>query len=53
MDEHARTLIGYTGNSNNPQLMILLDPVYGEIRMKVKDFLANWGILDKRAVVIY
>lgn len=53
MDEHARTLIGYTGNSDNPKLIILLDPVYGEIRMKVKDFLANWVILDKRAVVIY
>ena len=52
LDEHARTLIGYTGESNNPQLMILLDPIYGEIRMKVNDFLANWEMLDKRAVVI-
>jgi len=53
LDEHARTLIGYTGVSNDPQLLILLDPIYGEIRMSVKDFLANWGRLDKRAVVIY
>ena len=52
-DEHARTLIGYTGESNNPQLMILLDPIYGEIRMKVNDFLTNWAKLDNRAVVIY
>jgi uncharacterized protein YvpB len=52
-DEHARTLIGYTGKSNNPQLIILLDPIYGEIRMKTKDFLVNWGKLDNRAVVIY
>lgn len=53
MDEHARTLIGYTGDSNNPQLLILLDPIYGEIRMTVNDFMANWGKLDERAVVVY
>lgn len=53
MDEHARTLIGFTGSSDNPKLLILLDPIYGEIRMKVADFLKNWGVLDKRAVVIY
>ncbi|MFA6919161.1 MAG: C39 family peptidase [Patescibacteria group bacterium] len=53
LDEHARTLIGFTGQSNNPQLMILLDPIYGEIRLSVTDFLKNWGMLDKRAVVIY
>lgn len=53
LDEHARTLIGYTGESNNPQLLILQDPIYGEIRMNIKDFLANWAMLDKRAVVIY
>jgi uncharacterized protein YvpB len=53
LDEHARTLIGYTGTSKNPQQLILLDPIYGELRMNVKDFLANWGKLDNRAVVIY
>jgi uncharacterized protein YvpB len=53
LDEHARTLIGYTGQSNNPQLLILLDPVYGEVRMSVKEFVANWAKLDKRAIVIY
>jgi len=53
LDEHARTLIGFTGQSDNPQLMIILDPIYGEIRLTVADFLKNWGVLDKRAVVIY
>jgi uncharacterized protein YvpB len=53
MDEHARTLIGYTGSSDNPQLMILLDPIYGEVRMKTKNFLANWTLLDKKALVIH
>jgi uncharacterized protein YvpB len=53
MDEHARTLVGFTGTSDSPKLMILLDPVYGEIRMTVADFLNNWKRLDQRAVVVY
>jgi len=53
LDEHARLLIGFTGQSDRPELMILLDPLYGEIRLKVADFLKNWELLEKRAVVIY
>jgi uncharacterized protein YvpB len=53
LDEHARTLIGFTGQSDNPQLMILLDPLYGEVRLKVADFLKNWELLEKKAVIIY
>lgn len=53
MDEHTRLLIGYTGDSDNPQLMILLDPIYGEIRLNVGDFLNNWDMLDKKAIVVY
>lgn len=53
LDEHARTLIGFTGTRDKPVLMILLDPIYGEIRLPVNDFLKNWGLLKKRAVVIY
>jgi len=53
LDEHARTLIGYTGESNNPKLLILNDPYYGEIRMTVSEFLTNWGMLGNRAVVVY
>lgn len=53
LDEHARTLIGFTGKSDNPQLLILLDPIYGEVRLTVKNFLKNWALLDKKAVVTY
>jgi uncharacterized protein YvpB len=53
LDEHARTLIGFTGQSDNPKRMILLDPIFGEIRMTVSDFQKNWAKLDNRAVVIY
>jgi len=53
LDEHARTLIGFTGQSDNPKLMILLDPIYGEIRLSISDFQKNWEKLDKKAVVVY
>jgi len=53
MDEHARTLIGFTGTSDNPQLMILLDPIFGEIRMNIADFSSNWAKMENRAVVVY
>lgn len=53
MDEHARVVIGYTGNSDSPERIILLDSVYGEIRLSAKDFLANWTLLDKRALIVY
>jgi len=51
--EHARLLIGFTGTSEKPEKMILLDPVYGEIKMSVKSFMQNWELMDKRAVVVY
>jgi uncharacterized protein YvpB len=53
LDEHARTLIGFTGKSDNPKLMILLDPIYGEIRLSISAFQKNWDMLAKKAVVIY
>lgn len=53
LDEHARTLIGFTGSTEKPELVILLDPLYGEIRLKAADFLKNWELLEKKAVVIY
>ncbi len=53
LDEHARTLIGFTGSSDNPKLMILLDPIYGEIRLSISAFQKNWEMLAKKAVVIY
>ncbi|MFA5188422.1 MAG: C39 family peptidase [Patescibacteria group bacterium] len=53
LDEHARTLIGFTGSSNNPKQMILLDPIYGKIRMSISAFQKNWDMLADKAVVIY
>lgn len=51
--EHARTLIGYTGDSHNPQTLILMDPIYGEVRFSAAEFLRNWEALEKGAVAVY
>ena len=51
--EHVQVVIGYTGQSISPELLILLDPAYGEVRLPVKDFLRNWEVMGKRAVVVY
>lgn len=50
--EHARVLIGYTGSSLNPEKMILLDPIYGEVYMDALQFLENWSALENGAVAV-
>ena len=51
--EHARVLIGYTGTKSNPQEMILMDPLYGKIKMNTDRFVQEWKELNNRAVVVY
>jgi uncharacterized protein YvpB len=51
--EHARVLIGYTGSMTSPESLILLDPIYGELRWSVDQFLENWQKLENAAVVVY
>jgi uncharacterized protein YvpB len=51
--EHARTLVGFTGDSRNPESVILLDPIYGELRWTVDYFMRNWGNLEHGAVAVY
>lgn len=50
---HVRVLVGFTGTKQKPKEVILMDPLYGEIRWSVNKFLANWAKLENRAVVIY
>jgi uncharacterized protein YvpB len=51
--EHARVLVGYTGNMLNPETVLLMDPIYGHLEWKVTDFLNNWAALENGAVVVY
>ncbi len=50
--EHARVVVGFTGEAHDPKKLILLDPIYGKIRMSVKEFAEDWEIMDSRAVVV-
>lgn len=51
--EHTRVLIGFTGKQDNPNKIILLDPIYGMIKMNKDKFVSDWKIMNNRAVVVY
>ncbi|MBX4188094.1 MAG: C39 family peptidase [Candidatus Doudnabacteria bacterium] len=51
--EHVRVLIGYSWNVVSPEYLILLDPIYGELHWSVEEFVKNWEVMEKGAVVVY
>lgn len=51
--EHARVIVGYTGHIALPDEIILMDPLYGEVRMEREKFLSDWNTMERRAVVVY
>lgn len=51
--EHARVVIGYSGDISNPSKIILMDPIYGKIKMTKEKFLEDWNKMENRAVVIF
>lgn len=51
--EHTRVVIGFTGSIENPEKIILHDPIYGTLRMPKKEFLSNWKLLGNKALVVY
>ncbi|MDO8569403.1 MAG: C39 family peptidase [bacterium] len=51
--EHVRVVIGFTGEIDNPTKIILLDPIYGLIKMNKDKFVSDWKIMNNRAVVVY
>lgn len=51
--EHARIVIGWAGDITDPTTIVLMDPIYGKIRVSTDKFLAGWEKLDNRAVVIF
>lgn len=50
--EHARVVAGFYGTVSNPTTIILMDPIYGKIRMSKEKFLSDWKVMKNRAVVI-
>ncbi len=51
--EHALVVAGFYGTVANPTKIILMDPIYGKIRMSKEKFLSNWKIMENRTVVVY
>jgi uncharacterized protein YvpB len=51
--EHARTVIGFVGSSDNPTQFIINDPVAGRITWSTSQFLSNWGAFGNSGVVVY
>lgn len=53
LGEHTRVITGFSGTVSNPKKIFLMDPVY-DIRVMTKaNFLADWALLDNKAVVVY
>ena len=50
--EHARVVVGFTGEQHDPDKLILLDPIYGKIYMSVDEFVSDWEMMNKRVVVV-
>ena len=50
--EHARVLVGFYGDPEQPTEILLVDPVYGHIRMSTEKFLKDWSHLGNMGVVI-
>ncbi len=50
--EHTRVVVGFSGTPAVPQTIFLLDPIYGPITMLPSRFVANWELLDRKAVVV-
>lgn len=51
--EHARVVMGFYGTTSNPTKIILMDPIYGKIRMSKEKFLSDWKVMENRAVAVY
>lgn len=51
--EHARVAIGFKGEISNPTHIVLIDPIYGKMEMTKERFLADWGLLENKGVVVY
>ncbi len=50
--EHARTLIGFVGTSENPTKLILNDPYAGRVTWTRAQFERDWGRLGNAGVVV-
>lgn len=50
--EHTRTLIGFVGSRENPQTLIINDPIAGVLYWSKDQFLDNWKRFNNSGVVV-
>ncbi len=50
--EHARVVMGYVGTMTNPTHIVLMDPLYGKVKINTAQFIEDWARLDYMAVVV-
>lgn len=51
-DEHAVTVVGFVGSSNNPSQIIVNDPLVGQVYWSRNIFDKKWDIFGRSGVVI-
>ncbi len=51
--EHARTVVGFSGDVSNPTGFVVLDPIYGEEYWETKALFDNSSPFNHMSVVIY
>jgi uncharacterized protein YvpB len=50
--EHTYVVLGWEGNPNQPDSVIVLDPMRGRMKMSFANFMENWSYLDYSGVVV-
>jgi uncharacterized protein YvpB len=51
--EHARVVIGFTGNQDHPEGFYILDPIYGELYWSADKLIKNGAPFENAGVVVY
>jgi len=50
--EHTYIVLGWEGDPNQPDAVVLLDPMRGRLKMTYSEFMRNWSFLDYSGVVV-
>ncbi len=51
--EHARTVVGFSGDIRNPEGFVVLDPIYGQQYWTTEKLFQNWAPFENKGVVVY
>lgn len=51
--EHAFFLLGYTGNKNNPEKIIVWDSNTGKHSYKTEEWMRKWSMMQYRSLIVF